>query len=174
MQYYIRGMEFDANRYSKEIAEILSLCENGHRLMPLTRGEPISAEARDRIRQAERRRTIMPAVASGLYLYFDCWAEAHETAQDIVTAEGSFWHAIVHRREPDPGNAGYWFGRVGNHPIFPALRDAAAALGVNFGPRWNPMAFVDFCERAIGGELEQQAREVQRAEWQLLFDSCAR
>jgi len=97
--------------------------------------------------------------------------------QDIATPEGSYWHAIVHRQEPDAGNSAYWFRQVGAHAIFPALRDAAAEIGIPVGPRWNPQAFIDLCERAgqsPGSELERQAREVQRAEWQLLFDYCAR
>jgi hypothetical protein len=70
---------------------------------------------------------------AGLYLYFGCWAEAHETAQDIATPEGSYWHAIVHRQEPDAWNSGYWFRQVGAHAIYPALRDAAAEIGSTRG-----------------------------------------
>ena len=122
---------------------------------------------------------------AGLYLYFDCWTEAHEIAQDIATVEGSYWHAIVHRQEPDAANAGYWFRQVGAHAIFPAIRDAAAEIGLAVGPRWKPEAFIELCERARqsgraalgpspGSDLERQARAVQLAEWQLLFDHCAR
>ena len=60
-------------------------------------------------------------------------------AQDLETQEGSYWHAIVHRQEPDAGNSGYWFRQVGKHPIFPALRARAAEIGVEFGDagiRW--------------------------------------
>jgi hypothetical protein len=65
---------------------------------------------------------------------------------------------------------------VGAHPVFPALREHAAAIGVDFGPRWDPLAFIRFCEEARrepGSERERQALEIQRAEWQLLFDYCA-
>jgi hypothetical protein len=68
---------------------------------------------------------------------------------------------------------------VGRHDIFPALRDAAAALLPDrFGaPEWDPFRFLDACEQAHarpGAALEQRLREIQRAEWQLLFDYCWR
>ena len=128
-------------------------------------------------RQLFPRSRAPEAALAGLYLYFDYWTEAHETAQEIGTPEGSYWHAIVHRQEPDAWNSGYWFRQTGTHPVLPALRDAAAAIGMAVGTRWNPQAFIEFCERASetpGSALERQAREVQRAEWQLLFDYCAR
>ena len=117
------------------------------------------------------------AALAGLHLYFSCLEECHTLAQDIATAEGSYWHAIMHRQEPDPGNAGYWFRRVGAHPIFPALRDAAARLGYAAGAQWDPLAFIDACERraaeAPAPREEGVALRVQLAEWQLLFDYCA-
>ena len=120
---------------------------------------------------------IAPLMRAGLYLYFDCWDEAHSVAQDINNADGSYWHAIVHRQEPDAGNSRYWFRQVGDHPIFPALRARAAEIGVEFGTRWAPLKFIDYCEEARkhpGSPEEQKALEVQRTEWQLLFDWCAK
>ena len=116
-----------------------------------------------------------PVVLAGLYLYFSCWDEAHNCAK-YRHAEGSYWHAIVHRQEPDAGNAGYWFRQVGAHPIFPALREEAARIGVDFGPRWNPAAFIEIASAhgaSRGSDAERMALETQRAEWQLLFDYCA-
>ena len=52
---------------------------------------------------------------SGMFLYFSCLDEAHRIAQDISAPEGSYWHAIMHRQEPDPGNSAYWFRSVGRH-----------------------------------------------------------
>jgi hypothetical protein len=124
------------------------------------------------------------AALSGLYLYFSCRDEAHEVAQADSSAEGSYWHAIVHRQEPDAGNSSYWFRRVGTHPIFAPLAEAARAIGSRYAKAslaldgaWNPFTFIDVCEKARrnpGSDLERAALEIQRAEWQLLFDHCAR
>ncbi len=113
---------------------------------------------------------------AGLYLYFSCLDEAHTLAQAIETPDGSFWHGIMHRQEPDAGNSGYWFRRAGTHPIFPDLRDAAEALGYAAGPAWDPIAFIDACEaarRQPGSDRELLLQKVQLAEWQLLFHHCA-
>jgi len=172
---------FNPAVYNPEVAAILALDGRGARPMPLAGGRCSSEAARCRI-QAAGAEGLFPqarapqAALAGLYLYFTCMDEAHTVAQDVESAEGSFWHGIVHRREPDAGNAAYWFGRVGAHPIFPGLREAAATHGMNLGARWDPFAFIDRCERARknpGSAEEQSAMAVQLAEWQLLFDYCA-
>jgi hypothetical protein len=43
----------------------------------------------------------------------DDWESAHNIAQDIHTAEGSWIHAYLHRKEGDDGNAAYWYRRAG-------------------------------------------------------------
>ena len=121
---------------------------------------------------------------AGLWLYFSCFEEAHAVAQDDPSAEGSFWHALLHRQEPDASNSAYGFRRVGAHPIFPALAAEAAQIvsrrpdaGFKVAAKWDPFEFIHFCERATrqpGSAAEQAALEIQRAEWQLLFDHCAR
>jgi hypothetical protein len=162
---------FDPRAYGDEIASLLALDGNGERLMPLVRAGGGSGQARALVKAAN----IAPLLRAGLYFYFDCWTEAHETAQDIHTPEGSYWHAIVHRQEPDAGNSGYWFRQVGAHAIFPELRSRAAEIGMPTGARWNPIAFVEYCERAAKGSDEERiAQEVQLVEWQLLFAWCAR
>jgi hypothetical protein len=113
------------------------------------------------------------AAHAALWLYFGFFDEAHSIAQDIHSADGSYWHAILHRLEPDAWNAGYWFRRAGQHAIFPALNDTAAALGYKTGPRWDPLAFVAACENASPAN-ETLLQQVQLAEWQLLFHYCAK
>jgi hypothetical protein len=174
-------MSFDSQLYGPDVAAILSLDGDGHRLMPLAGGVCSSAEAKAHL-ELTKSRSLFPAsrapeaALAGLYLYFSCWTEAHEIAQNIDTLEGSYWHAIVHRQEPDAGNSSYWFRQVGTHPIFPSLAAAAAKLGLPAAPAWDPFAFIALCEgarRAPGSPLERQALEIQRAEWQLLFHYCA-
>ena len=167
---------FDPKAYGEEVASLLALDGNGTRFMPLAMGRCSSPEALRRL-QADPALEVLPKTAlAGLYVYFSCMDQAHEIAQNIASAEGSYWHAIVHRQEPDAANAGYWFRQVGAHAIFPALRTRAAEIGVDLGPRWDPFAFIELCERARtqpGSAAERRALEVQRAEWQLLFDYCA-
>ncbi len=174
-------MPFSAGAYGSAVASLLALDGNGERLMPLASGTCSSAEALARLRSASASALFPKARApeaalAGLYLYFSCLGECHSQAQDIASAEGSYWHAIMHRQEPDAGNSAYWFERVGQHPIFPVLRAAAIAHGYAAPPAWDPFAFIDACERArrqTGSPEERIALEVQRPEWQLLFDYCA-
>src|SRR5262249_44219928 len=156
-----------------EVAKILALDGNGMRLMPLAGGTCSSEEARELV----GRSTLPELLRAGLYVYFSCWKEAHEMVDDSDLPEGKYWHAIVHRQEPDAWNSGYWFRQVDRHAIFPALRERAKDVGLEVGSQWDPIAFIDYCEKArtqSRSDAERKALEVQRAEWQLLFDYCAK
>ena len=54
--------------------------------------------------QTVRDRDMAATCRSGLWLYHDFLDEAHTISQEIETPEGSYWHALVHRREPDFSN----------------------------------------------------------------------
>src|SRR5580765_7367038 len=72
--------------------------------------------------QTEQRELIVALVL----LWHDHLDSAHELAQGIANPNGSFVHGIMHRREPDYGNAAYWFRSVGRHPEFPEIASRAA------------------------------------------------
>ena len=44
------------------------------------------------------------------------WGRAHDIAQEMPGAEGSWIHAYLHRKEGDHGNAAYWYHRA-NQPV---------------------------------------------------------
>ncbi len=96
-------------------------------------------------------------------LWHDRLDASHVVSQDLEDADAAWLHGIMHRREPDYGNAKYWFARVGRHPAFPALTEAARAVGLPAA--WDPDAFTDRVERAEAGAepaaplIEAQARE---------------
>jgi hypothetical protein len=184
---------FSAARYGPCIAEILAEAGGGVRLMPLVSGPCVSEEARRTLHHASAadlfagctvaREDFAAAVRSGLFLYLSCPEESHSISQDIASATGSFWHGILHRQEPDYANARYWFRRVGAHPIFPELQQAASVLAsgrleevardVRLRTAWDPFWLIEACERIRRRPdpgSEGFLQEVQRAEWQLLFD----
>jgi len=40
------------------------------------------------------------------------WGRAHESAQQDESADGSWVHAYLHRKEGDESNAAYWYRRA--------------------------------------------------------------
>jgi hypothetical protein len=173
---------FHPEAYGSAVADLLALRGGGSQPMPLVRQSSGLSDAQARLKEVPAVQ-LFPAAQSpeaalaGLYLYFSCWEDAHSAADSIEDANGYFWHAIVHRQEPDPANSAYWFRKTGTHAVFPQLNTAAAARGYMAAGNWDPFAFIDFCEtarRRPGSKEEQMAIKVQLAEWQLLFDYCAR
>src|SRR5580698_8226196 len=77
-------------------------------------------------------RSMALACISGLWLLHDFLDESHAISQDLSSATGGFWHAIMHRREPDPGNSKYWWRQVGQHPVLDLLRVEAPVVGYDF------------------------------------------
>jgi hypothetical protein len=155
------------------------------RLMELGRGQPDSAMRRP-LASLSTDTAFLPATVehedmakaclAGLWLYHDFLEESHQISQGIDTPTGAFWHGILHRREGDFSNAKYWFRRVGAHPVLKQLAiDVSEMDGAGNLPTmavgWDPVMFVDLCQRAQGPEpdLEPLCREIQMAEWNHLF-----
>jgi len=171
------GMDWNPALYGPEAATLLALAGDGRRLMPLVSPRDTDAALAERLRRPARELfpdAVNPELAlAGLWLYCGCFDESHAIAQDVKSADGSYWHAIVHRMEPDAWNAGYWFRQVGQHPVFPEVNAAAAALGYATGARWDPSAFVAAGESSTRSN-QDLLEQVQLAEWQILFDYCAK
>ena len=56
------------------------------------------------------------------------WDNAHETAQNIDSADGAWIHAYLHRKEGDTGNAAYWYRRAGKPVASTSLDDEWTAI----------------------------------------------
>jgi hypothetical protein len=129
------------------------------------------------------------AVRAGFYQWHDFLDESHDLSQSIEgegeNQLGDYWHAIMHRREPDYSNAKYWFRRIGNQPIWRELRFEADGIlakcgapdaarwrqRLQAGSKWDPFAFVDLCEECAADEtteLALAARRIQYAEMSML------
>src|SRR5688572_1252116 len=51
-----------------------------------------------------------PACHAGLWLLHDFLEESHAISQDDESdPDRNFWHAVMHRREPDAWNSKYWW-----------------------------------------------------------------
>ncbi len=189
---------FDPQAYGPVFAPLL----NTDRRRPLDAGRPdvsalgalkkLSAEAAFAHLRSEFNKTppvdtdMTACCVAGVWLLHDYLDESHTISQGIDTTSGSFWHAIMHRREGDFSNAKYWFRHVGEHPTFAAigqrahvaasLRDADPKFGETCPPdrNWDPFAFVDLCQAAVRGnsDVREFCSDLQQAEWEALFHYC--
>lgn len=116
------------------------------------------------------------AVKAGLWLYVDELDRSHAFSQDLHTPTGSFWHAIMHRREGDFPNAKYWYRKAGAHPAMNNidLAGGGSASGSAMAG-YDPAAFVDRVARA-NARCESDSPDLvalQHHEWRALFEWCA-
>ncbi|HEV8292984.1 MAG TPA: hypothetical protein VGP94_13710, partial [Tepidisphaeraceae bacterium] len=127
------------------------------------------------------------AMLAGLWLWHDWLDESHHISQSLNYATGSFWHAIMHRREGDFSNSQYWYARCAGHPVLQqmahqvgqilhALPADKTLLRLMSGG-WNPNAFVDLVQSVEQDQRNPKhtaAVSLQQLEWRLLFDHCTR
>jgi hypothetical protein len=171
------------------VSEFKTLIATGEvpRLGPQRRPDALSVAEIDRklapwFKAAGLSTKTQPALRSAALLWHDHLDESHTISQEIETRDGSWLHGIMHRREPDYGNAKYWFRRVGEHAAFPCLAEHVADLLRNDRPlceriivdgNWQSFAFIDECERAEQGKdatLNATLRQIQAAEFDTLVE----
>ncbi|MGC3957837.1 MAG: hypothetical protein QM813_07775 [Verrucomicrobiota bacterium] len=146
----------------------------------------LNAKLTPLLRQSEVSTTRQELIRSLLLLWHDHLDASHTISQGIENVDGSFVHAIMHRREPDYWNAKYWWRRVGAHPVFPELarqvkgvleHQGAGELATRIlpGGKWSAEAFVDCCEQAENDvRLTGLLRDVQQTETEVLLDFLLR
>lgn len=127
-----------------------------------------------------------PALRCGLLLWNDDLHASHEISQTLENSTGSFWHAIMHRREGDAGNSNYWWRLTEDHPAFADVYEAAQkvlkqetsseaqqfAAKLQQSGQWNPRDFVVACERALNDGNDEWLRRVQSEEMRALLNWC--
>lgn len=181
--------DIPTDNYGPAAKELIARAAEAKRPQTLVFAAPdAGAEAALRVMSdqtiSKNRRVRMPhdaqALQAAFWLLFDFMKESHDISQTIATPSGSYWHGVLHRREPDAFNAKYWMARVGEHPIFPELlndaHEIAARVPNQISPKlnelksWDAAWFTDQCCSEMEPPTKEVLLEIQRREWSLLFD----
>jgi hypothetical protein len=133
-------------------------------------------------------RDQLGCVQAGMWLLADDLDRAHTICQEIPSALGSAWHAVMHRREGDFSNSLYWWRRAGavhwadpldGTSLLDAVRQtlaasvAAEAKVFAVGGVYDPAALVRAAERApAAGAWAETLAALQRWEWLSLFTTA--
>lgn len=147
----------------------------------------IDDAVRNLARDAKLTSAAQDLFRAGVYLWHDHLESAHDIVQKIESADGSLLHGIMHRREPDYGNAKYWFRRAGTHPIYLSLSIRAGDflshrdendLQSRLVPKkmWDPFAFVDSVQDALAGRFKSKIpilQQLQKFELECFFENLA-
>ena len=184
--------------YTPAITEIIEKLEAGNPLPTLVPQEAWNPELTEALQSSSlddlfqgksvKNTPFGEAIKSGLLLWNDALDESHTISQELQNQTGSYWHGIMHRREPDYSNSKYWFGRVGTHPIFPALRERALVVlketpnpsdalahiaeTIEAEEKWDAYQFIDWCQAAENGsdaDVTRFLQQVQAEEIKLLL-----
>ena len=148
-------------------------------------------DCREAVLSFEKDALKRTAMEAGLWLWIDELDRSHKSSQ---SREGDrtcdAWHAVMHRREGDFGNAKYWVRRVGEHSshagLFQSLtlleRTSLSSLQQRVYDKltkagaWRGEAMVDLCAE-IGasqdGEEGLLLRAIQQLEMLHLFASTS-
>lgn len=175
--------------YAPAIAEVIEKLETGNPLPRLVPQEAWNSELTNALESTSldelfrgeslKNTAFGNAIKSGLLLWNDALNASHNISQGLENQTGSYWHGIMHRREPDYSNSKYWFGRVGAHPIFPQLRERAIAIlketpnpsdtlegiaqAIAASEDWDAYQFIDWCQAAENG-MDDVARFLQQVQ----------
>src|SRR2546425_824959 len=97
------------------LAKVVEKLEQRSELPPLAPKRPWSEELQGTIRELKPETMLggakvaspndAVAVLAGLLLWNDSLSASHTISQGILTETGSYWHGIMHRREPDYSNS---------------------------------------------------------------------
>src|SRR5688572_27301328 len=95
---------------SSQAAHLFEEIRGARPLPGLTCGAPLAGTVARRVEAAVDEEllgtavvdaALAAAVRAGLLLWADHSDASHAISQQLETAEGSYWHGILHRREPD-------------------------------------------------------------------------
>ena len=136
--------------------------------------------------EAPKRRACL----ASLWLAFGMLDECHAlvVAESYGGSDAAYIHALLHRKEgafvgefsmTGWANSKYWWGVLGDHPLFVSVAAAAAEVPREPSPLldawrldgWDPYAFVDLCAAAHASNDETAmayCRAVAEVEWDLL------